>query len=153
MPNDIERVLQLIAEAFPRLDAPLPEWKGCDDVDDFLRKFGNDFFYEFWPHMYDDIEVTRFLLRFALKYYLQNHDAEQALDSADYFISRLDPEAQNESQLNWRVEELFNSLSERQQQVICEWLTVMEKNYPLLLATDGAKKYWCKNVMSTRRLC
>ena len=138
-----EKTIQRIQKEFPSIIAPFPAWEGCNNVEDFVRKFGEEFLKEFWRQMHDRPKDTRFMFPFVLQYFLTADTADGFSNEADLFIGTLDPVVQKEVQYDYYVEQFHDSLTPSQRQVVCEWLRVMEKRDRLLFNVRGAKEYWC----------
>ncbi len=143
MSDQIDRIFERITEVFQLSTAPVPDWEACRSVEEFNRRFGEDFFPEFWKAMYDDLSVTKFLLPFVMQYFLLTANSEETSNAADLFIGRLDPDLQREFQSDYAVEKIFSNLEPEQREVVCDWLFAMEMKYDLLFNVNGAKTFWC----------
>lgn len=142
MSDEIAKMIQHIEMVFPRSVSPNPDWQGCESVEDFVRRFGEEFFIESWRYMHDNFADTRFLFPFMLQYFLTTEGVEDVSLATDLFIGTLDPVAQKAVQYDYYVEQFFANLTEEQRKVVCEWLNLMEKKRVLVNVRD-AKNYWC----------
>jgi hypothetical protein len=141
--NDVDKSISQIKKAFPLVETPLADWENCKSVDDFVMRFGEGFFSNFWRAMHDDDSITRFMLPYVMQFFLSNK-FQIPSDDVDYFIGRLDPVAQRETQLNYSVERLFQSLTPEQRVAICDWLHVVQKRHRLLFNVKPAIEFWCR---------
>jgi hypothetical protein len=143
MSDKITSTIQQIKMAFPPIQAPLADWESCKTVGDFLTKFGDDFFLDFWPTMHDNFSVTRFMLPYIMEFFLLEK-SESSSDAVDYFIGTLDPVAQRETQLDHSVEKLFRSLNLEQRKAVCDWMKVIQEKYEFLFNVERTKGFWCQ---------
>jgi hypothetical protein len=144
MSDEISKTIRHIKQAFPLPLAPVPAWESYKSVEEFIEKFGHDFFLDFWKAMYDDLSVTLFLLPFTMQYFLTVESDETSF-AVDYLVARLDPNQQKETQSEYYVEKIFASLTREQRKAVCEWLDKLEKTY-FLMDVEGAREYWCEKL-------
>jgi hypothetical protein len=143
MDDQIAKTVQHIHVAFPRTPAPLEEWETCMSVEDFIEKFGDDFFTEFWTAIYNNFAITRFLFPVVLECFLLDEKSRESCFELNLLLGRFDPEVQKHTQSEYDVYTLFERFDGEQRKVLCEWMDLIEKKYGDLLDLDGARNYWC----------
>ncbi|MGE3466581.1 MAG: hypothetical protein AB7J13_06575 [Pyrinomonadaceae bacterium] len=145
MVETVSLTIQHIREAFPLTAPPMPDWENCRGVADFVERFGDEFFLEFWPYMLDDLDISAFLLPFLMEYFLITPMNEEDKSTAAYhFVRQLDPVLQIEVQKDLALQQFYDKFDGAQKSAICGWLNLLEK--ALILEIETTKKYWCRKV-------
>jgi len=145
MTVNFEKVSEEIEANFPRTISPVVEWEECATLAAFTKKYGTEFFTDFWKCMHNDLDVTRFLFPLTMRYFLAEPTSTDCSLSLDLFIGTIDPGSQEVVHRDASVDMMFHSYTHEQQRTVCHWLHAMKSRDPLLVNVDSAITFWCND--------